>query len=259
VTQITLADSGLSHFVGQHKDSTSSYLQSWFDLIAKLYGYSFIPLTAHNAEGQITGFLPLCYISSRLTGRRLVSLPFSDYCPLLAADESSANDLIDQAVALAKERKVKYLELRTGFHEVLAKRTDLVEEHLYVRWLMPLSSDPDKVWSNLRKPVQHQVKKSRKLGVQVRIAQSREDMGHYYRLHLMTRCKKHGMPAQPQRYFYELWDTFAASGAVQLLLAEYEREVVAGMILVASGSTIRYAYGASDERYLKLAPNNLLM
>jgi lipid II:glycine glycyltransferase (peptidoglycan interpeptide bridge formation enzyme) len=67
------------------------------------------------------------------------------------------------------------------------------------------------------------------------------------------------MPAQSQRYFYELWDMFAASGAMQLLLAEYQGTIIASMILLASGTSIRYAYGASDEHYLNLAPNNLLM
>jgi lipid II:glycine glycyltransferase (peptidoglycan interpeptide bridge formation enzyme) len=46
---------------------------------------------------------------------------------------------------------------------------------------------------------------------------------------------------------------------MQLLLAEYQGTVIGGMILLASGTTIRYAYGASDEHYLNLAPNNLLM
>ena len=185
VTDTFLADASLNRYVELQKHDVISYQANWFDLISKLYGYTFIPLTTHDAQGEITGFLPLCYMQSPLTGRRLVSLPFSDICPLLATDETSANTLIDQAVALAKERKVKYLELRTGVNEALARRQDLVEENqLYVRWLMPLSADPDSVWSSLRKPVQHQVKKSQKLGVQVRIAQKREDMEHYYRLHL---------------------------------------------------------------------------
>lgn len=260
VIDLSLSDASLHMYLEQQKHDVISYSVHWFDLISKLYGYTFIPLTTHNAEGEISGFLPLCYMRSPLTGRRLVSLPFSDICPLLAANGADANDLIDQAIELAKERKVKYLELRSGVNETLAKRQDLVEEnHLYVRWLMPLAADPESVWSGLRKPVQHQVKKSQKLGVRVRIAQDREDMECYYRLHLQTRSKKHGMPAQPRGYFYGLWDAFAASGSVQLLLAEYEGTVIAGMVLLASGSTIRYAYGASDERYLKLAPNNLLM
>src|SRR5436305_7182303 len=246
-------------FAEQYLHDAFSRDQLWQNLLKKLYGYSIISLTTANASGQITGYLPLCAMRSPLTGVRLVSLPFTDVCPLIAVDQASANDLIDQAIHLAQEQRARYIELRAGSNEVLAGRTELIAGDLYVRWIMPLESDPDKVWSRLRKPVQHQVKKSQKQGVQVHIAQSREEMAHYYRLHLQTRSKKHGMPAQPQRYFYELWDTFASSGKMQLLLAEYEGNIVAGMILLASGSTVRYAYGASDETYLHLAPNNLLM
>jgi FemAB-related protein (PEP-CTERM system-associated) len=248
-----------STFVEQQIKDSFYYSQAWLDLITELYGYSVIPLTTTNGAGEITGFLPICSMYSPITGRRLVALPFSDYCPLLAVDGASTNALIDQAIRLAQEQRAKYLELRSGNNEIIAKRSDLMEGQLYVRWLIQLAADPDTVWSSLRKPVQHQVKKSQKLGVQVRVAQNREDMAHYYRLHLQTRCKKHGMPAQPEFYFDRLWDVFAASGAMKLLLAEYQGVVIAGMILLASGATIRYAYGASDERYLNLAPNNLLM
>lgn len=255
----SLADSSLSDFVKQHAKEPLYYSRAWLDLITKLYGYKSISLTTTDALGQITGLLPLCSIQSLITGRRLVSLPFSDLCPLLAEDEESADALIDQAINLAQEQKVRYMELRTGSNDMLARRRDLAEGNLYVRWLIPLNTDPESIWTTLRKPVQHQVKKSQKKGVQVRIAQQREDMLLYYRLHLQTRCKKHGMPAQPRSYFFSLWDNFAKSGTVQLLLAEYEGAVIAGMILLASGTTMRYAYGASDEHFLSLAPNNLLL
>jgi FemAB-related protein (PEP-CTERM system-associated) len=255
----SLADSGLNNFVKQYAKEPLYYSQDWLDLITHLYGYKSILLTTTDAVGQVTGLLPLCSIQSLITGRRLVSLPFSDFCPLLAENEESADALIDQAIQLAREEKVKYMELRTGSYDILARRRDLEEANLYVRWLIPLNIDLDDIWSKLRKPVQHQVMKSQKKGVQVRIAQRREDMLQYYRLHLQTRSKKHGMPAQPRSYFFALWENFAKSGSVQLLLAEYEGTVIAGMILLASGSTIRYAYGASDEHYLSLAPNNLLL
>jgi FemAB-related protein (PEP-CTERM system-associated) len=259
LTGAIYVDSNLSTFIEEQAKGALSYIQVWLDLITRLYGYSAYPLIATNAGGDITGFLPLCSMRSPLTGRRLVALPFLDLCPLLAADETSANALIDQAIHLAQQQRVRYMELRTGSNNVLATRPELVEGNLYVRWLMPLSIDSESIWSSLRKPIQRQIKKSQKLGVQVRIAQCRADVAQYYRLHLQTRCKKHGIPAQPQCYFFELWDAFAESRAMQLLLAEYEGMVIAGMILLASGTTIRYAYGASDERYLNLAPNDLLM
>jgi FemAB-related protein (PEP-CTERM system-associated) len=259
MTNSIVSDSHWSTFVKQQATQSFYYRQTWLDLITELYGYSLIPLTTTDTKGHITGFLPLCLVHSALTGRRLVALPFSDYCPVLASDDASVNDLVNQAIQLAQEQKVRYLELRAGISNALAKRPDLVEENLYLRWLLPLAGDPGIIWSGLRKPVQHQIKKSRKLGVQVRIAQHREDMAHYYRLHLQTRCKKHGMPAQPEHYFFGLWDAFAASSAMQLLLAEYQGIVIAGMILLASDTTVQYAYGASNEDYLHLAPNNLLM
>ena len=175
-----LTDSSLSSFIEVQAKGSLSYLRAWLDLITRLYGYSVITLTTKNADGQITGFLPVCSMYSPLTGRRLVALPFSDLCPLLAEDEASANVLIDQAICLVQQQKARYLELRSGANDVLAKRSELVEGNLYVRWLMPLSTDSDSVWSNLRKPIQRQVKKSQKLGVQVRIAQHRDDVAHYY-------------------------------------------------------------------------------
>ncbi len=251
--------SGLSAHVEEQARESFAYQPAWMDLISRLYGYTITTLTTSNASGQITGFLPLSILRSPLTGKRLVSLPFSDHCPLIAEDDTSAQELLEQALRLAREQKARYLELRTGSHPLLAARRDFAESNLYVRWLLPLQADPDALWSELRKPVQRQIKKSQSMGVTVRLAERREDMAHYYRLHLQTRSKKHGMPAQPQRFFFGLWDAFAASDQIQLLLAEHEGAVIASMILLATGSTVRYAYGASDERSLPLAPNNLLM
>ena len=260
MTYTSLPDPRLSSFVEQQTKDSFYYSQAWLDLITKLYGFSATLLTtADTTTGQITGLLPLCSVQSPLTGRRLVALPFSDYCPLLAVDDASANNLIDQAIHLARGKQVRYLELRTGVNDVLANRSDLVEENLYVRWLLSLTTDPGIIWSRLRKSVRQMIRKSQQLGVQVRIAQGREDMAHYYRLHLLTRSKKHGMPAQPLQFFFGLWDAFAASGAVQLLLAEHQGVIIAGTILFASGTTMRYSYNASDEHYLNLAPNNLLL
>lgn len=201
----------------------------------------------------------MCFIRSPLTGRRLVALPFSDHCPLLATDETSANSLIEQAIHLAQEERVKYLELRTGINDVLAKRPDLVGGDLYVSWLKPVTADTHDVWLSIERSVREKIKKAQRLGVRVRIAQRREEVEHYYRLHLLTRSKKHGMPAQPRSYFYALWDTFAAGGTMQLWLAEHQGMIVASSISFTSGTTVRCAYNSSDESFLHLAPNHLLL
>ena len=96
----TSLSSALWHpLIEQQTKDVFCYNQSWLDLLTKLYGYTISPLTTTNASGQVTGILPLYCIQSPLTGRRFVSVPFSDHCPLLAADEASADALIDAAFA----------------------------------------------------------------------------------------------------------------------------------------------------------------
>ena len=245
--------------VAHEMTHTLYYTPAWLDLITDVYGSSALPLTSTNASGRVTGYLPLCFIQSPVTGRRLVSLPFSDHCPLLATDEASANDLVDQAILLAQEKRARYLELRAGVNDVLAGRPDLVASDLYVRWLKRLTPDGDALWRSVDGSVRRAIKKAERLGVHVRMAQDRVEMERFYRLHLLTRSKKLGMPAQPRRYFSALWDAFAPSGALQLWLAEQQGVVVAGSILLASGTTLQLAYNASDARYQHARPVNRLL
>lgn len=243
---------------GRQDDGEFFLSQAWRDVISAVYGYRTVMLAAESADGQ-SAYLPLSLVRSPLGGRHLISYPFSDYCPLVAPDAATANNLVDQAVALAKRMRAEYLELRTGANAVMAARPDFVAGDLYVRWLAPLSAGPDAVWKKVKKPVQRQVEKAQRSSVAVRFGTSREDMALYHRLHVRTRTRKHGMPAQPSRYFQKLWDSFGASGNVQVLFAEYEGQTIAGIVVLAAGGVARYAYGASDERFLQLAPNNLLM
>lgn len=232
----------------------------WLDLITAVYGYTFIPLTTTDTAGRITGFLPVSLFRSPLRGRRLVALPFSDQCPLLATDAAAADDLTDQAIRLAQAQQARYLELRTGVNDVLAARADLAPSNLYVDYQVTLTEDPAAAWKRLKASAcRYRVKRARRLGVQVRMASSREDMLDYYRLHLRTRSKKHGMPAQPRSFFLGLWDTFAATRAIHVFLAEFRGVAIAAGIVLTAGATAKWAYSASDERYLELAPNHLLM
>jgi GNAT acetyltransferase-like protein len=246
-------------FIERHTQEPFYYQRPWLDLLSRLYGYPVYTLTSRAPDGSLAGFLPALAIRSPLTGRRVVSLPFSDCCPPLVTSEAAAWDLLEQALSLAREERARYLELRTGPIDALDGQPGLARNDLYARWVVPLEADTQAVWKRVKSPAQRQVKKAAKLGVTVRVGERTSDMDAYHRLHLLTRSRKHGMPAQPLRYFRELWETFGAAGGVRLLLAEHEGAVIAGMVLLVSGSTVRYAYGASDERALRLGPNDALM
>ncbi|HEX5548952.1 MAG TPA: hypothetical protein VFX24_16220, partial [Ktedonobacterales bacterium] len=205
---------GISQPLSAHAPSGTGFYtdERWLDLIQSIYGYTVTRLEVRGSDGALRGYLPVCALSSPLTGRRIVSLPFSDICPMVAADSATAHQLVDQAVELGKRHRARYVEMRTGSSALLDGRDDFIAADNYVSWRLPLAAGEASIWSGVQKPVQRQVKKSRKMDVTIRFAQQREDMDIYHRLHVGTRSGKHGMPAQPRAFFHGLWDRFGADG-----------------------------------------------
>ncbi|HEX9068292.1 MAG TPA: GNAT family N-acetyltransferase [Ktedonobacterales bacterium] len=246
-------------FVTAHADEHVYYHPAWHALLRDIYGYDIKLLSTRDSQGQLSGIMPIGVVRSILTGTRVVSLPFCDLCAPLATDDASMSDLVGQALAVSECERARYLEIRSGEHHALAAHVALTPSDIYASWTTALSATSGPVWSRLRDPVKRQVKKARRQGVTVRVADSLDDVDAYYALHLLTRSRKHGMPAQPRRYFRALWERLAPLGMARFLLAEHEGKIIAGIVLLTSGKTVRYAYGASDPTHLQLGPNNLLM
>lgn len=59
-------------------------------------------------------------------------------------------------------------------------------------------------------------------------------------------------------YYLDAWNTFYRAGMAQPLIAEYEGEAIAAVIVVRFGRRAIYMYGASTERERQRMPNYLL-
>src|ERR1700730_1831825 len=84
---------------------------AWLGVMAR--GLNHTPYGLEATEGGKTrGFLVLAYVKSFLFARFLVSLPHLNKGGALPAAPATSRKLIDRAVMLADELKVRYLELR---------------------------------------------------------------------------------------------------------------------------------------------------
>lgn len=75
-----LADGRWKTFVEQHRDASIFYTPGWLQALRKTYGYEAVVYTTSAPDEPLTNGIPFCMVDSWLTGRRLVSLPFSDHC-----------------------------------------------------------------------------------------------------------------------------------------------------------------------------------
>jgi CelD/BcsL family acetyltransferase involved in cellulose biosynthesis len=81
-----VGDSRWGDLVARAPDSTAFHHPAWIALVRGHYGYAVDAWCLEAPGGSLVAGLPVATTGNRVTGRRLVALPFSDHCsPLLAA------------------------------------------------------------------------------------------------------------------------------------------------------------------------------
>jgi hypothetical protein len=226
---------------------------AWARALRQTYGYQ--PNYFATLAGEhLDALLPVMEVDSWLTGRRGVSLPFTDYCDPLAGDLPAFQQLFDQAVLYGRDRRWKYLELRGG-RQFLASA--LPSQRFYGHELA-LVDDEKELFAALTSPVRRAIRKAEKQGLTVEILKDAEGIKQFYSLHCQTR-RKHGLPPQPFKFFQNLQKCILAGGGGIIILARSGARTVAGSIFFHAGQQAIYKFGASDETMLELRGNDLVM
>jgi CelD/BcsL family acetyltransferase involved in cellulose biosynthesis len=226
---------------------------AWLSLLREQYGYEFRACCVR-ADGALRAGLPIAWIKSRLTGRRLVSLPFSDVCSPLIAPESGAQEEAELGRALSRLAADAGLPLTVhGPLSAPGATTDL----RFVQHLLPLAESPSEVEKRYAKSqVKRGIRRAEREGLTSERRTDAAALDAFYALHLRTR-RRLGVPTQPKRFILRFEQLFAAGlGFVQLVLDD--GSPIAAAVFLTHGKTVTYKYGASDSRSLPKRPNNLL-
>ena len=156
----------------------------WDDLLLKTPGHSFFHTTAwarslsESYPYKMTYFtlmesdrflalVPVMDIRSVLTGRRGVSLPFTDYCEPLVADCVKFQEVFDAIVQYGKQHRWAYFEIRGGENHL----SSVVPYTTFLGHDLELSQDERRLTSNLRDSTRRNIRKAIHSGVDVSIQQ----------------------------------------------------------------------------------------
>src|SRR2546422_6087511 len=108
-----LCDPSWDRLVLLHSGFNFFHRAAWAKVLCKTYGHK--PLYLHFCrDGEPLALVPMMEVASPFTGRRGVSMPFSDFCRPLLFDEWSGESLMERLLELGRERKWRYFELRGG-------------------------------------------------------------------------------------------------------------------------------------------------
>jgi hypothetical protein len=211
--------------------------------------------------------LPLMEIRSVFTGRRGVSLPFSDFCPQIdtggsdaeAADPSFQDGLShhfpqSSILALAQSRHWRFFELRGG----RPPTADAVPSQVFYRHILHLSDDLDGLFHRCDPATRRAVRKAGQSCLDIERGHTLGALHEFYSLHVQTR-RKHGLPPQPFAFFLALYDEFISRGQGFITVARRELRPVAAAVFLNFGKRAVFKFGASDASLLELRGNNLVM
>jgi len=245
---------GWDDLIYQHEgDGSIFHTSAWAKILCESYNYRPLYFTVFENK-RISALVPVMEVDSPITGKRGVSLPFTDYCEPIITGGSYFPVLLDHIINHGKIKGWKYLELRgaqTRLH-------DQISSTFFYGHTLDLSADEKKLFARFRKSTQRNIKKAEKEGIIVHFSHSLEATKEFYRLNCLTR-KEHGLPPQPMHFFKKAHDNLISKNKGVIALASYKEKYIAGAVFLHNAGKALYKYGASDRYYQQFRANNLIM
>ena len=250
-----LADARWDRFLSKHPRASLFHSTAWLRALARTYGYKSIVYTTSPAGKDLENGIVLCPVESWLTGRRLVSLPFSDHCePLvdLAEDRHLLTAALEEEVrreryGYLEVRPLEAFEIATPFRRTTAT---------YAFHQLDLRSSIDAIFGNFHKSsTQRKVRRAEREGLTYREGSTKELLDTFYRLFTLTR-KRQGLAPQSREWFANLLDCFG--DALKIRVALKGDQPIAAIITIRHKYTLTYKYGCCDPHFNNLGCMHLL-
>jgi hypothetical protein len=236
-----------------HPESSFFHRSAWARVLHDTYGHQ-PAYFCRFAAGQLAELLPVMEVSSRWTGRRGVSLPFTDFCAPLGSGEGDSHALYDAVLAYGRGRGWRYLECRGA----IPGRREAPPSLAFYGHLIDLEAGPDALFSGLDGAVRRGIRKAREVRLQVEFGGDLESVRTFYALHCRTRSR-HALPPQPFRFFENIARHVLDRGQGGVFIARAGLTPVAAALFFHHGRQALYKFGASDHAFQSLRPNNLVM
>jgi hypothetical protein len=250
-----IEDERWEEFLQKHPAASIFHTPGWLEALQRTYGYQPVAFTTSPPGAPLTNGSVFCRISSWLSGRRLVSLPFSDHCtPLVESSEQLTALLASLRESLDSE-KWKYVEIRAA-ESVLPDCNALEKSKVFFFHTLDLRPSLDEIFRNFHRDcVQRKIRRAAQANLTYEEGKSEALLAKFYHLLLITR-RRHGLPPQPVAWFRNLMACLADKA--KILVASKDGCPIASILTLRHKHVLVYKYGCSDHRFNHLGGTQLL-
>jgi CelD/BcsL family acetyltransferase involved in cellulose biosynthesis len=244
-----LRDARWARLVESHPGSSVFHTTKWLTALQAVYGYEPVAVTTSPPEARLTDGLVFCGVKSWLTGRRFVSLPFSDHCEALVANRGELEVMLLHMKRNLERWKSQYTEIRpVSYHP--SSRTGMEESLTYQFHRLDLRRSTEELFHEFHKDcVQRKIRRAEREGLSYEAGNSEALLQKFYRL-LVTTRRRHYLPPQPLAWFKGLVAAFGND--IKIRVASKGDVPVASILTLSHKRTVVYKYGGSIASLNKL-------
>ena len=240
-----------TEFVKRHPKASVFHSVGWLQALQSTYGYEPLVFTTSPPTEELKNGLVVCRVESFITGRRLVSLPFSDHCEPLCDSNEESDYLICNFQAALENQKLKYVEVRPtddNFSQTLEKNKFQPVTKYFLHTLS-LTPDLPELFRGFDKDcVQRRIRRAERACLVERCGRSEELLKDFYGLFTLTRAR-HQLPPIPYAWFRNL--VFCQGEALEIRMAYKDETPISAILTLQFKETVYYKYGCSDVRFNK--------
>lgn len=246
ISILPLTDEHWLAFLARDPESNIFHHPAWSLLLAECYNFRPFVCAVCDINGDIMAGLPVMEIKSWITGKRWISLPFTDHCSPIFNNQIALQCLTEHLVALSANNKIK-IELRADYPTY----PEIHRLSNFVLHKIRLAPDELEVSNRIKPKHFRQIKVAEQRGVRIEWGHNRNHIREFYRLHSMTRQRK-GIPVQPWKFFDLFFCNIVQKELGFVLLAYKDDECIAGAVFMNWNKTLVYKYSASIEKARQL-------
>lgn len=247
-----LEDSGWDARLANLPGATFFHSSAWARVLHETYRFRPAYFILKH-EDTVRALVPLMEVNSWLTGRRGVSLPFTDECTPLGEEPAAVRRLFREIAAYGALRGWKYWELRGGISAIGAQPSVSFHGHH-----LSLAAEPQALLARCDSAVRWAVRKAEQSPLAVSIGHDLGSVRAFHQLVCQTR-RRHGLPPQPFKFFENIHRNVLERGHGCVVLARLGDTAAAGSMFFHFGKTVLLKFSASDAVFHHFCPNNLVM
>jgi len=229
------------------------YSKKWIEVLKGEYDFDFyVVVSSSQTEKPIFVFVQLADIF----GKRILSLPFSDYTEPLVQTE---NELCEILNFLKESYKNHAITIK--YHGIIdeSKINDYKNIRQALCHRVFLDNNSDMIWQKTSRAFKKGVKKAKKHKLYVKKYNCSDGIAIFHQMLTdLRRNKLHILP-QPKSYYMRMYDNFICQEKGNLWMTFMDNKPIAAAILLHSGEAMFDKMGVSDSKYLEYRPNNILL